>query len=64
MKEILMPLRTIRRSKEETEMRMRANTVIKNYPLSCPKCNKETLIDAIDLKVTVLTDSDTETKYR
>lgn len=30
------------------------NTVLKNYPLYCPKCKQETLIEAENLKVTVI----------
>ena len=29
-------------------------TVLKNYPLYCPKCKQETLIEAENLKVTVI----------
>lgn len=34
--------------------RMREDTVLKNYPLYCPKCRQETLIEAKHLQVTVL----------
>lgn len=30
------------------------DTVLKNYPLYCPKCKQETLIEAENLKVTVI----------
>lgn len=38
----------------KTRDRMREDTVLKNYPLYCPKCKQETLIEAKDLQVTVL----------
>ena len=31
----------------------------KNFPLYCPKCRQESLIEAKDLQVTVITESDT-----
>lgn len=34
--------------------RIREDTVLKNYPLYCPKCRQESLIDAKDLQVTVI----------
>lgn len=33
----------------KTRNRIREDTVLKNYPLYCPKCRKETLIGAINL---------------
>ncbi|RAQ30101.1 hypothetical protein DPQ25_00910 [Hydrogeniiclostridium mannosilyticum] len=38
----------------KTRNRIREDTVLKNYPLYCPKCKQETLIEAENLKVTVL----------
>ena len=34
--------------------RIREDTVLKNYPLYCPKCRQESLIDTKDLHVTVI----------
>jgi len=31
-----------------------ADTELKNFPLYCPKCKQESLIDAKDLQVTVI----------
>lgn len=31
----------------KTRDRVREDTVLKNYPLYCPKCKKETLINAV-----------------
>ena len=31
-----------------------ADTELKNFPLYCPKCRQESLIDAKDLQVTVI----------
>lgn len=38
----------------KTRDRLREDTVLKNYPLYCPKCKQETLINAKDLQITVI----------
>lgn len=38
----------------KTRNRIREDTELKNYPLFCPKCKKESLINAKDLEVTVI----------
>ena len=38
----------------KTRNRIREDTILKNYPLYCPKCKQESLIDAKDLQVTVI----------
>ena len=38
----------------KTRLQIRADTQLKNYPLYCPKCKQESLIDAKDLQVTVI----------
>lgn len=38
----------------KTKLQIRADTQLKNYPLYCPKCKQESLIDAKDLQVTVI----------
>jgi hypothetical protein len=42
----------------KTRDRIRADTILKNYPLYCPKCKKETLIDVKDLQTTVIKEPD------
>ena len=42
--------------------RLRKDTVLKNYPLYCPKCRQETLIEAKKLKVTVIKEPDAKTQ--
>ena len=42
----------------KTRDRIRADTILKNYPLYCPKCNKETLMDVKDLQKTVIQEPD------
>ncbi len=36
----------------KTRLRLRQDTVLTHFPLFCPKCKKENLIDAKNFKVT------------
>lgn len=38
----------------KTRLQIREDTELKNFPLYCPKCKQESLIEARDLKVTVV----------
>lgn len=38
----------------KTRLQIRKYTELKNFPLYCPKCRQESLIDAKDLQVTVI----------
>ena len=38
----------------KTRDKIRTDTELKNFPLFCPKCKKESLIDAKELQVTVI----------
>ena len=40
--------------KAKTRVKITQDTVLKNFPLFCPKCKQESLIDAKDLQVTVI----------
>ena len=42
----------------KTRNMIREDTVLINYPLYCPKCKQETLIEAKKLKITVITEPD------
>ena len=42
----------------KTRDRIREDTVLKKYPLYCPKCKQETLIEATNLQVTVIKEPD------
>ena len=41
-------------SKSKTRLRIREDTELKNFPLYCPKCRQESLIDAKGLQLTVI----------
>ncbi len=36
--------------------KIREDTILKNFPLYCPKCRQETLIEAKNLHITVITE--------
>lgn len=38
----------------KTRLQLRADTELKNFSLYCPKCKKQSLIDAKDLQVTAI----------
>ena len=38
----------------KTRDKIREDTILKNYPLYCPKCKQETLIEVTNLKMTVI----------
>ena len=42
----------------KTRDRLREDTVLINYPLYCPKCKQETLIEAKQLKISVVKEPD------
>ena len=42
----------------KTRSQIREDTELKNYPLFCPKCKQETLIDAKSLVVKVIKESE------
>lgn len=48
----------------KTRDKVRKDTVLKNYPLYCPKCKQETLIEAKNLQITVITEPDVQTQSR
>lgn len=43
----------------KTRDRIREDTVLKNFPLYCPKCKQETLIEAENLKINVIKKQET-----
>lgn len=48
----------------KTRDRIRQDTVLKNYPLYCPKCKQETLIEVNNLQIAVIKEPDTKTQSR
>ncbi len=50
--------------KNKTRLKMRDDTELKNFPLFCPKCKQETLINVKELYTTVITEPDAKTQSR
>ena len=48
----------------KTRNKILENTVLKNFPLFCPKCKQEHLIDVKDLQVIVIKEPDAKTQSR
>ena len=48
----------------KTRDRVREDTVLKNYPHYCPKCKKETFLNAKKLHITVIKEPDAKTQSR
>lgn len=44
--------------KSKTRLQIRKNTELKNFPLYCPKCKKETLVNVKELQITVIKEPD------
>ena len=44
--------------KNKTRLKIRRDTIIKNFPLFCPKCKQETLIDVKEFHITVIKEPD------
>lgn len=42
----------------KTRLKIRDNTELKYFPLYCPKCKQEVLIEVKDLQVTVIKEPD------
>lgn len=46
----------------KTRDKIRSDTIIKNFPLFCPKCKKESLIDVEKLNIKVIKEPDAQTQ--
>jgi len=42
----------------KTRNKIREETILKNYPLDCPKCKQESLIEAKNLHITSIKEPD------
>jgi hypothetical protein len=45
-------------------LQIRKDTELKNFPLYCPKCKQESLIDAKDFHITIIKEPDAQTQSR
>ena len=48
----------------KTRNRIREDTELKNFPLFCPKCKQETLVNVKELNIIVIKEPDAQTQRR
>lgn len=48
----------------KTRSKIRKDTLLLNYPLYCPKCKQETLINVRELHITLIKEPDAQTQSR
>jgi len=48
----------------KTRLKIRENTILENFPLYCPKCRRETLINVKQLIISVIKEPDAQTQRR
>ena len=48
----------------KTRVRLREDTILENFPLYCPKCKQETLINVKQLNTSVIKEPDAKTQSR
>ena len=48
----------------KTKVKIRKDTELKHFPLFCPKCRKETLIDLKQDNITIIKEPDAQTQSR
>lgn len=50
--------------KGKTRIQIRENTEMRNFPLFCPKCKNEVVIDVKNFQITVIKEPDAKTQSR
>jgi Zn finger protein HypA/HybF involved in hydrogenase expression len=48
----------------KTRVKMREDTVLENFPLFCPKCKQETIINVKQLNISVIKEPDAMSQSR
>lgn len=48
----------------KTRIKIREDTVLKNFPLFCPKCKQEKIINVKELNISVINEPDAMTQSR
>ena len=48
----------------KTRLKIRADTILENFPLYCPKCKQESLINERQLNMLVIREPDAQTQSR
>jgi len=50
--------------RNKTRVKIRDDTELKNFPLFCPKCKQETLINVQQMNMSVIKEPDAKTQSR
>ena len=48
----------------KTRLKLREDTVLENFPLYCPKCRQETLINVRQMNMFIIKEPDAQTQSR
>ena len=48
----------------KTRIKIRGDTMLQNFPLFCPKCKQETLINVQQMNISVIKEPDAQTQSR
>ncbi|MCO8193174.1 MULTISPECIES: cysteine-rich KTR domain-containing protein [Anaerofustis] len=48
----------------KTRLKIRSDTELKNFPLYCPKCKQEILINVYQMNISVIKEPDAQTQSR
>ena len=48
----------------KTRLKLREDTVLENFPLYCPKCRQETLINVRQMNMSIIKEPDAQTQSR
>ena len=48
----------------KTHIKIRSDTILENFPLYCPKCKNETLINIQQFRISVIKEPDAQTQSR
>ena len=48
----------------KTRLKLREDTILVNFPLYCPKCKQETLINVKQMNMSIIKEPDAQTQSR
>lgn len=48
----------------KTRLKLREDTILENFPLYCPKCKQETLINVQQMNMSIIKEPDAQTQGR
>ena len=48
----------------KTRLKLREDTILENFPLYCPKCKQETLINVQQMNISIIKEPDAQTQSR